>query len=444
MIANLQAARRNIRIAYYLARGRWPYDYQLAFWRDTRRLTTYNKSRDTGFSEAGAFKFFYNAWQGIGAKEKMLMSTSKRQSQHLRQYVREFIDSLGLQGELDLDNETIIRFKNHFILVFLPQSPSSVRTYHGDVLLDEAAHFTQGRAIREAVIPFIGRGYSLTAISTPFGEDGLFYPLWTNRMYSQTTIHHSRCPDLLTIDPEFKMPRIEVIRRSMDEDSYQQEYCNQFLDEASAFLPSTLILACTDEEMPFLTHVFRGYVDPDELDNLVADIANLQPTRAGMDYGAKMDASEIMFCRKEGGKDKLVANVSLQYVKYTIQEQIARKLAGLCPDGFYVDATGPGAGIAQHLEDATGNATGVTFNSKTKETLALDLKRAMQDGKLTIPEDRPLATQLHSIKRTKGQSAFRYDTDRGQGHHADKFWALAMAISEGIRGGAIEFSAWNP
>lgn len=444
MIANLQAAARSIKMAYYLARGRWPYDYQMAFWKDARRLTAYNKSRDTGFSEAGAFKFFYRAWQGLGAKEKMLMSTSKRQSQHLRQYVREFIEALGLNSELDLDNETIIRFKNNFVLVFLPQSPSSVRTYHGDLLLDEAAHFTTGKQTREAVIPFIGRGYSLTAISTPFGEDGLFYPLWTNRMYNQVTIHHSQCPDLISIDPEFKIPRIEVIRRSMDEDSFQQEFCNQFLDEASAFLPSALILACTDVEAVFFSHVFRGEVDEDELATVIDELALLQPTRAGMDYGSKMDASEVVFSRREEGKDKIVANISLQYVKYSVQETIAKKMAALCPDGFYVDSTGPGAGIASHLEDSTGNNTGITFTSKTKETLALDLKRAMQDGKIILPEDRPLATQLHSIKRTRGQTAFRYDADRSKGSHADKFWALAMAISEGIRGGGIEFEAWNP
>jgi phage FluMu gp28-like protein len=177
---------------------------------------------------------------------------------------------------------------------------------------------------------------------------------------------------------------------------------------------------------------------------VIDEIAALQPTRAGMDYGSKQDASEIIFSRKEEGKDKIIANVTMQYISYSTQETIAKRLAALCPDGFYVDATGPGAGIASHLEDATGNATGVTFTSKTKETLAIDLKRAMQDGKITLPEDMPLSAQLHSIKRSRGAMAFRYDADRSRGHHADKFWALAMAISEGIRGGGIEFSAWNP
>ena len=48
---------------------------------------------------------------------------------------------------------------------------------------------------------------------------------------------------------------------------------------------------------------------------------------------------------------------------------------------------------------------------------------------LVLPLDRDLAYQIHSIRRLKTASGTKnkYDTEGNEKHHADKFWALALA-----------------
>ena len=56
-----------------------------------------------------------------------------------------------------------------------------------------------------------------------------------------------------------------------------------------------------------------------------------------------------------------------------------------------------------------------------------------QQKKAPIPTDRDLAYQIHSIKKliTPSKNVV-FDTDRNEKHHADKFWALALAHSAAL------------
>ena len=43
--------------------------------------------------------------------------------------------------------------------------------------------------------------------------------------------------------------------------------------------------------------------------------------------------------------------------------------------------------------------------------------------------DPALIADLHAIKRKAGAKSFIYDSDRNEHGHADRFWALALALS---------------
>ncbi len=54
----------------------------------------------------------------------------------------------------------------------------------------------------------------------------------------------------------------------------------------------------------------------------------------------------------------------------------------------------------------------------------------MQKRKVPLPIDRDMAYQIHSIKRLVTPSKnLVFDTERNEKHHADKFWALALALN---------------
>ena len=64
-----------------------------------------------------------------------------------------------------------------------------------------------------------------------------------------------------------------------------------------------------------------------------------------------------------------------------------------------------------------------------KQSLAVDLKIAFENERVAIPRDRELTGQIHSIKKTPTEAGYaRFDTERSERHHADKFWGLALAV----------------
>jgi phage FluMu gp28-like protein len=62
------------------------------------------------------------------------------------------------------------------------------------------------------------------------------------------------------------------------------------------------------------------------------------------------------------------------------------------------------------------------------------MKMLFQKRLIPIPKDRDLAYQIHSIKKTVTASRnLVFDTEKNEKHHADKFWALALAVSAARR-----------
>jgi phage FluMu gp28-like protein len=72
---------------------------------------------------------------------------------------------------------------------------------------------------------------------------------------------------------------------------------------------------------------------------------------------------------------------------------------------------------------------GVALVGQVKESLALNLKIAFESEAVAIPRTRDLTVQIHSIKKTPTEAGYaRFDTEKNEWHHADKFWALALAV----------------
>jgi phage FluMu gp28-like protein len=100
---------------------------------------------------------------------------------------------------------------------------------------------------------------------------------------------------------------------------------------------------------------------------------------------------------------------------------------------FLVDKTGIGMQLAEQLTRTHGSRVeGLTFTNETKELWAVELKVKMERGALALPLDRELSYQIHSIKRktTAAKNAV-FDTEANEKHHADQFWALALAAWAG-------------
>ena len=95
-----------------------------------------------------------------------------------------------------------------------------------------------------------------------------------------------------------------------------------------------------------------------------------------------------------------------------------------------IDSTGIGAQLAEEAREKFGSKVEeVTFTGAVKEDLAVTVRRKFEDRQVRIPPDRDIREDLHSVKKfTTAAGNIRFDSERTELGHADRFWALALAV----------------
>ena len=97
-----------------------------------------------------------------------------------------------------------------------------------------------------------------------------------------------------------------------------------------------------------------------------------------------------------------------------------------------IDRTGIGDNIYEDVHAVVGDRVeGVQFTQESKEILAIDVKRGLEQKEFLLSNDKDFHMQIHSIKRIDrgGGKHFSYDASRDDKGHADSFWAWALANS---------------
>ncbi|MBQ7568189.1 hypothetical protein IJT17_05215, partial [bacterium] len=105
-----------------------------------------------------------------------------------------------------------------------------------------------------------------------------------------------------------------------------------------------------------------------------------------------------------------------------------------------IDASGLGMNLAEDAQTAFGQykVEGITFSAPVKAELATNLRIAFEDHTVQIPALRELRDDLHSIKRVVTIAGnVRFDAQRSETDgHADRFWALSLAVHAAKEGDA--------
>ena len=72
---------------------------------------------------------------------------------------------------------------------------------------------------------------------------------------------------------------------------------------------------------------------------------------------------------------------------------------------------------------------GVSFTAGVKEALAYPLKARFEDPKIRIPDDIEIIADIRSVRKEVGAGGtLRFCAERTVDGHADRFWALALAV----------------
>lgn len=437
------------------------YDYQIALMESTSRFRAILKSRQTGLSfvmaaEALAKTHLKREHTGIFVSYNLSDATEKIRHAAM---LYESLPSKWKKKRIT-DNKTELEFEDgqgrRTRMISMPcREPRGKGK--ADVNLDEFPFMRNPRKIYTAAIPIISRGGgNMTLGSTPLGKSDPFYEIMEGEperypLYQRFRVAWWDCPEFcidvpsarllaptMTTDERverFGTETLKQIRASLDVESFQQEYELYFVDAAAAFIVWELIQAATRDadELP-VVRVDATSQNQISVDRVLADFDALtitNPLTAGYDVGRRRNASELMVLEQVGSRYRERLHVTLPQTDFSIQEDMLLGLMKRRPDVYRlcIDESGLGMQLAEKVvKTYPGRAEGITFTAPVKSQMGHQLKIDFEGKNLEIAADRDLMQQIHSVRKTVTVAGnIRLDSEHDEKHHADMFWALALA-----------------
>lgn len=413
---------------------------QRAWIEDTSRFKAGMMARQCGKTYSSTLELVddcLDAEVNGGKRRWVILSRGERQAReainegvkaHLQQYKAAF-EALEIPWEGCEDKALEVVLPNGSRITGLPANPDTARGFTACVLLDEFAFHADSKKIWGALFPVISKSdLKLRVISTPNGKANKFYELMTAGSledglrasgHAQSGVWSLHFCDIHAAVSGGLSRDIEELRAGLnDEDLWAQEFELQWLDEASAWLDYDLINA-VEHDKAGLPGEYQGGV-----------------CYVGVDIAARNDLFVIWV-------DELVGDV------FWTREVIARRRISFAEqDGLLdevmrryrvgrvcMDQTGMGEKPVEDAKRRYGEylVEGILFTGANKQVLATGGKQVFEDRKLRIPlGDRTLRADLHSLKKLRTPTGnVRFDADADTDGHADRAWALFLALHAG-------------
>lgn len=362
----------------------------------------------------------------------VMLSRGERQSKENMEQLAVHCRAYGAAAELlessvratDAEYKQLeIRLPNGSRCLGLPANPDTARGHSAHLYLDEFAFHADSRKIWAALFPTITRGYRLVITSTPQGKSNKFYELEANPEFSHHKVDiYDAVADGLILRDEAGAPITpEQLRAALgDEDAWRQEYLVEYLDEATAYLTYELIATCESEHATL---------------DAAPDWTPEGPLFVGVDIGRKRDLTVIWVLERLGDVVWTRRVIVLDKTPFAVQREVLWPWLAKAHRAA-IDETGLGMQLAEEARKQFGTKVEpVTFSLERKEVLSVGLRRQFEDRTLRIPADRHVREDLHRIKRLPSTTGhFRFDAERNDQGHADRYWALALAVAAGSLG----------
>ncbi|MDR1063057.1 MAG: terminase family protein [Azoarcus sp.] len=362
-------------------------------------------------------------------------------------------------GEIVLDPEKrisayVLEFASGRRIHSMSSNPDAQAGKRGGRVLDEFALHPDPKKLWAIAYPGITWGGNLEVISTHRGSHNFFNELIREARErgnpKNISLHRVTLTDALEQgflaklqkmlpenDPRQEMDEaayFDFVRSGCaDEESFRQEYMCEAADDNVAFLEYSLITAAE-------------YVEANTWQYGLADKPQGR-LYAGLDIGRKKDLT-VLWIIEELGDVLYTRHVEiLKSKRKSEQEAILWPWIGKCARTC-IDATGLGIGWADDAQDKFGAyaVEPVTFTPRVKESLAYPVRGALEDRQLRIPFDPEIRADLRQVtKQTTAAGNIRFTAERTSDGHADRFWALALAIHAASRPSApIEYESGCP
>jgi phage FluMu gp28-like protein len=364
-------------------------------------------------------KAFYAVLKGLQRRPQPVFEEGEfRVAAHERE-----ISAGGLTQVIHVPEATYktqeVRFPGGSRVVALSASPDAARGFGGNLILDEFAFHADSRRIWGSAYPVAARGgHKIRVISTPNGKGNKFYELMTD----ESGVWSKHVVDIHQAVREGLDVNVAELRAGLqDEDAWAQEFELAWLDAASAWLDYDLIAAC-EHPLAGRPGAYQG-----------------GPCYLGEDIAARKDLYVAVVVEEVGDVLWVREIVARRRITFAEQDQVRAEM-----HRKYriirnrIDQTGMGEKVVEDARARHGTyaVEGVIFSAPAKLDLATALKQAMEDRKLRLPAgDVVLRSDLHAIRKVVGATGIpRLVADGDTDGHADRFWALALAVSAAASG----------
>ncbi|MDR2778731.1 MAG: terminase family protein [Puniceicoccales bacterium] len=424
--------------------------YQVNWILDNSRLKILEKSRQIGMTLAtayGAVRRYvskqnnYDTWvtSRDELQAKLFIDDCKKFAKILSPACDFFGHRLILEDKIGIS--TSLEFFNGPSINSLSSNVNAQAGKRGTRILDEFALHSDQKNLYTIALPGITWGGQLEILSTHRGSNNFFNKLICeirdgenrkNFSYHCVTLQDAldsgflgklkmRIPES---DERFQMSDAEyfdTVRNSCpDNESFLQEYMCVPADDRLAFITSDMVASCeyqADEQNSWELYDFSTETGDCFL---------------GIDIARSHDLTVFWLLERRGDVLCTRKVLTMHNVPFSEQEKRLQKffeiknLRRIC-----IDQTGIGR---QFFERASENfwkyrVEGVTFTNRTKEELAYRLREIFEKKLIKIPGDDFIRADLRSVRReTTFAGNVRFAGDRGKNGHADRFWALALAI----------------
>lgn len=420
--------------------------YQIAWLRDRSRLKIVEKSRRVGFTYVQSYEDMLDAARADNPLDVWFSSAdesaAKEYIRYVAQWARIFKIAATDLGETVISKEDDIKaltveFATGKRINALTSNPKAFRSKGGKLVLDEFAFHADQESMWKAARPIITWGFPARVLSTYNGKGNRYYRMVSEAKKSiaegrtpQWSLHTVTIEDAVRdgladrilgrkLTGDERQAWLDAERESVgDEDTWQQEYMCNPVDEASAWLPWEVIVACESPD--------AGRAELVEKDGACY---------IGWDVARTQDKSVIWVVQRVGDVFWTRAVATMRRAAFAEQLHTF--------DGFMrifaarracIDKTGLGMPIVEEAQRRWGEyrVEGVTFSGEVKQHLATYGKQLFEDKRVRIPVSRDIRDSHHAVRKlTTAAGNPRFDADRNEAGHADEFWAHMLALHAG-------------
>ena len=392
------------------------FPYQEEFLRDESPRIAACCGRQVGKTTLAAIKALHFSLANESVRT-LIVSAGLRQSIILFNKIQTFAkNAIPANTLTTYESRTMLRFANGSEIIALPcgRDGAKLRGFTADMAILDEANFIPRIVIDSVISPTLitRTNGKLIMISTPWVRDHPFY-----EAISKPELGYKTYTWPSSMSPLITPVKLEQARVTIGEFDFNREYNAAFIDDEFSYLPSNLVLSCTDD------YELNGEPKPGERykgEYLI-----------GVDFGKHQDHSAIAIVQKlENEELRLVYLYEFPLeTPYAVVIGAVRRLNEAYRfEAGCVDQTGVGEAPFEEIRRFMRGMEGVTLTATMKEDVMGKLKLAMEHGELTLPTGNSKLLVQITNQQCQPTSAGTLKFTHPTGTHDDCLWALALSV----------------